>query len=362
MGDFRIETKATSGTVTDLSVVTANGVSGSVATSTTTPAITLTLGAITPTSVQIGGSTGALLSAATGVLTIASIGNTNNENLTIDLESVANKVIFSSTSGLKTYTYQAPSGNDADFELFSLSTNKSSNLNLYTNGEDWAFTAGGSTTGSPNQAGVYNLTRSGFAQLWTSVSSPVNYINLTNSATGNKPAFSATGSDTDIGITFTPKGAGTLTLGNTVGSYNAIATVSNGVPSCFAAVDTTGLTANVAATTLYAVPSTGAGIYRVSSLVVETTAGSVSSTLPNVQIVYTDAQTSGAVTLDATPVLGIAGTGQTGALTSNTIGTTASGVIVINAKASTNIQYQTVNYASTAAGMAYALHIVLEKI
>lgn len=38
--------------VTNVSVVTANGISGSVATSTTTPAITLTLGAITPTSVN----------------------------------------------------------------------------------------------------------------------------------------------------------------------------------------------------------------------------------------------------------------------------------------------------------------------
>tara|TARA_R110000822_G_scaffold301108_5_gene424845 strand:+ start:1888 stop:5421 length:3534 start_codon:yes stop_codon:yes gene_type:complete len=40
------------GTVTDVSVVTANGISGSVATSTTTPAITLALGAITPTTVN----------------------------------------------------------------------------------------------------------------------------------------------------------------------------------------------------------------------------------------------------------------------------------------------------------------------
>ena len=40
------------GTVTSTSVTTANGVSGVVATSTTTPAITLTLGAITPTSVN----------------------------------------------------------------------------------------------------------------------------------------------------------------------------------------------------------------------------------------------------------------------------------------------------------------------
>lgn len=41
----------TSGTVTLVSVVTANGVSGSVATDTTTPAITLTLGNITPGSI-----------------------------------------------------------------------------------------------------------------------------------------------------------------------------------------------------------------------------------------------------------------------------------------------------------------------
>ena len=47
---------AGSGTVTDVSVVTANGVSGSVATSTTTPAISLTLGAITPTSVAASGA------------------------------------------------------------------------------------------------------------------------------------------------------------------------------------------------------------------------------------------------------------------------------------------------------------------
>lgn len=41
-----------SGTVTSVSVVTANGVSGSVANATTTPAITLTFGAIAPTSVN----------------------------------------------------------------------------------------------------------------------------------------------------------------------------------------------------------------------------------------------------------------------------------------------------------------------
>jgi hypothetical protein len=44
------------GTVTSVSVTTANGVSGTVATSTTTPAISLALGAITPTSVAASGA------------------------------------------------------------------------------------------------------------------------------------------------------------------------------------------------------------------------------------------------------------------------------------------------------------------
>jgi hypothetical protein len=46
-----------SGTVTSVSVTSANGVSGSVATPTTTPAITLTLGAITPSSIVDTGIT-----------------------------------------------------------------------------------------------------------------------------------------------------------------------------------------------------------------------------------------------------------------------------------------------------------------
>ncbi len=45
------------GTVTSVSVATAAGVSGTVATATTTPAITVTLGAITPTSISTGAIT-----------------------------------------------------------------------------------------------------------------------------------------------------------------------------------------------------------------------------------------------------------------------------------------------------------------
>lgn len=62
-----------SGTVSNVSVVTANGISGSVATSTTTPAITLTLGAITPTSVAVSGT-------ITPSQTNGIIGTTTNNN------------------------------------------------------------------------------------------------------------------------------------------------------------------------------------------------------------------------------------------------------------------------------------------
>ncbi|MEG3144209.1 hypothetical protein U1839_06040 [Sphingomonas sp. RT2P30] len=63
-----------SGTVTSVSVATANGVSGTVATSTTTPAITLTLGAITPSSV-----------AATGTVAGSNLSGTNTGDQTIAL-------------------------------------------------------------------------------------------------------------------------------------------------------------------------------------------------------------------------------------------------------------------------------------
>ena len=65
-----------SGTVTAVSVVTANGVSATVATSTTTPALTLSLGAITPASVaSVGAVSGSNLSGTnTGDQSLASLG------------------------------------------------------------------------------------------------------------------------------------------------------------------------------------------------------------------------------------------------------------------------------------------------
>jgi hypothetical protein len=75
------------GTVTSVSVVTANGISGTVATATTTPAITLTLGAITPTTVN-----GLTFTAAATGFTIA--GGTTSKTLT-----VSNTLTLAGTDG-----------------------------------------------------------------------------------------------------------------------------------------------------------------------------------------------------------------------------------------------------------------------
>lgn len=73
-----------SGTVTSVSVATANGFSGTVANPTTTPAITIIAGAITPTSVN-----GLTITTTTGVLTIA-----NSKTLTD-----SNTLTFTGTDG-----------------------------------------------------------------------------------------------------------------------------------------------------------------------------------------------------------------------------------------------------------------------
>ena len=62
------------GSVTSVSVTAANGVTGAVATPTTTPAISLTLGAITPASVAATGALSGASETLTGLLDISAAG------------------------------------------------------------------------------------------------------------------------------------------------------------------------------------------------------------------------------------------------------------------------------------------------
>lgn len=86
------------GTVTSVSVVTANGVSGSVATATTTPAITLVLGAITPSTVN-----GNTITTGSGVLTIGA-GKTFTASNTLAFTGTDGSSVAFGTGGTVAFT------------------------------------------------------------------------------------------------------------------------------------------------------------------------------------------------------------------------------------------------------------------
>lgn len=139
--------------------------------------------------------------------------------------------------------------------------------------------------------------------------------------------------------------------------YNGVTLVSNGIPSEVATVDLTGQTAAVGTTTLYAVPAAGAGQYRVSWNAKITTPGTT-NTLGPLTLVYTDpdgvVQT---ITAAAQSNAGIIETTDTG-LTTTTVLLGLS--LLLNAKASTNIQYS-FGYLSSGTSMQYNLHIKVES-
>lgn len=120
-----------------------------------------------------------------------------------------------------------------------------------------------------------------------------------------------------------------------------------------AKADAVNQSTNVTSVTVYAVPAAGAGTYRVSCYAVVTTAATTSSTLPNCGIGWTD-NDSGVALLAST---------VTPTNTANAAGAFGQGVQIINAKASSNITYQTSNYASSGAtAMQYAVHVKVEYV
>jgi len=137
------------------------------------------------------------------------------------------------------------------------------------------------------------------------------------------------------------------------------------IPVIVAKADQTAQTANIALATLYTVPAAQGGMYRLSCYVVVTTAAGTSSTMPSCIFQATD--------VDAGVAVCGAGCQFTVQNSSNTVATTNSanagaagangGTIIINAKASTAIQYGTTGYASNpAATMQYAIHVKLEYL
>lgn len=156
------------GTVTNVSVVTANGVSGTVSNPMTTPAITLVLGAITPSSVASAGTvTGSNLSGTnTGDQTITLTGDVTGSGTGSFAATIANNAVTTAKINNNAVTYakmqQAstvtllgnPTGGTADIEEITLGTGLSfsgTTLNSSGGGGQWSLvqTLGPTTVSIP---------------------------------------------------------------------------------------------------------------------------------------------------------------------------------------------------------------------
>lgn len=132
----------------------------------------------------------------------------------------------------------------------------------------------------------------------------------------------------------------------------SVTSVWGGCSVVVAQFDQTGLTNNLGATTLYAVPANGAGIYQVSCYIVVTTAAGTSSTSPICSLSVTDEDTS------ATTNITLAFSNGNNTVGFNTCGPNSACTTVVRAKASTNMTLTTSSYASSPANaMTYAIHL-----
>jgi hypothetical protein len=181
-------------------------------------------------------------------------------------------------------------------------------------------------------------------------------VNVTNAASGStsKLLDLQTGGGTPTSE-FSVGKSGNVGQAGIISSYNAISTVDDGVPAEYAHANLTAQSAAISSTLLYAVPATGGtGMYRISWSAKVTRASSTGSTLGGgngFQINYTDADDSVVVT-----------TPPSVTSTGNTTGTQISGVVVVNAKSSTNIQYSFGYTSSGSTSMQYSLHVKLEAM
>lgn len=145
--------------------------------------------------------------------------------------------------------------------------------------------------------------------------------------------------------------------GSIISKYNNIATVRGGVPIFVASSLLTAQVAAITATTIYAIPVSQAGMYRITYVATVTTADGVSSALGGTtgfQIKFTNAN-GDAIVKTSNPT-----TANVSAI--DATGTTISGTVTGYAAASTNLQYLFGYTSNTPGNMHYDLAIYVEYL
>jgi hypothetical protein len=149
-----------------------------------------------------------------------------NKTVTIPLDVETFYFLRNSTSGAYTVQFKYASGsgdtftfattNKGDAVLFA-TANDGTNPDIYTLPAGDVTLTGTQTltnkTLTSPKIGTSILDTNGNELLkLTATSSAVNEITYANAATGNKPSLTASGGDTNIGVSIQPKGSGTVTI------------------------------------------------------------------------------------------------------------------------------------------------------
>ena len=210
------------------------------------------------------GSTGAVLSHRmiefTGTIT-------GNQIVTIPIDVQTFYFLRNSTSGAYTVQFKYASGSGDSFTFATTdkgdavvfaTANDGTNPDILTLPNGNVTTAGTQTltnkTLTSPKIGTSILDTNGLQlALLTATSSAVNEITLANAATGNNPTISATGDDSNIGISFATKGTGVIKAedgGGTVSAVKIAGKETIWVPAVAMYPNTTSGCANIAQTEL----------------------------------------------------------------------------------------------------------------
>ncbi len=277
----------------------------------------------------------------------------NDESRTMRVSATANTIIGWHNAAIINSSNTTFSGNAialTSANNFGIEVANSSNVNVVgnyltgtsTGDGNWGlFTSGSSVTDvSFRQNQVANVS---YGTIWGATT------HTRVIAAGN--AFGAISSPYTLGT------GGGVPVGVTVIDDNG----ALGAIVSQAAVNLTGQTVAKSSTLLYAVPTNGQGHYQICFDAKVTTAATTSSTLGganNFQLVYTDADDSTSVTTPAAATFDA----TSSTLAGNSTQTQDSGCLTVNAKASTNINYQFGYTSSGATAMAYSLHVRVAEL